>query len=54
MEDQRESKMKDLIDKFASKQHPFDLKNDEMVRIKMLFPENKALAALGGPKIPGQ
>ena len=30
-----------LLDNLAS--HPYDLKYDDLVRVKMLFPENKAL-----------
>jgi hypothetical protein len=32
--------------------HPFDLKNEDISRIKMLFPENKNINRLDGTKKP--
>ena len=35
-----EKKLRELLNSAGTKTHPFDLKNDDLVKIKKLFPEN--------------
>jgi selenocysteine-specific translation elongation factor len=35
-----EKQLRDLLESAGTRSHPFDLKNDDLVKIKRLFPEN--------------
>jgi hypothetical protein len=35
-----EKQLRDLLESAGTRSHPFDLKNDDLVNIKRLFPEN--------------
>ena len=44
--------LEELLETAGTKYHPFDLKNDDLVRIKVLFPENAILFQV--PKTAGR
>ena len=40
--------MREMLDQAGTRAHPFDLKNDDLVKIKILFPENQILFKAAG------